>query len=55
MISVAKGVHANRIIEGGAITNPVGNPSQLPEREKEWRRNLIEKALNAIQRESEKG
>jgi len=52
MVSVARGVHANRIIEGTAIVSPVGNPSLSPEREKEWRRNLIEKALDALQREA---
>jgi glycine reductase len=51
MISVAKGVHANRIVEGTAIVNPVGNPSLPPEREREWRRKLIERALDALNRE----
>jgi len=48
MVLVAKGVHANRIIEGKAIVTPVGHPSLSLEREKEWRKKLIEKALNAL-------
>jgi glycine reductase len=51
MVLVAKGVHANRIIEGRAIVTPVGNPGLPPKREKEWRRKLIENALDALRSE----
>jgi glycine reductase len=49
MVSVARGVHANRIIKGTAVVHPVGNPTLSAEDEREWRRNLVEKALNALQ------
>jgi betaine reductase len=49
MVSVAKGVHANRITEGTAIVSPVGNPNLTPEQEKKWRRSLLERALNSLQ------
>ena len=54
MVSVAKGVHANRIIKGTAILNPVGNPNLGRNQEKEWRRKVVAKALNALQTEVKK-
>jgi len=53
MVSVAKGVHANRIIKGTAIVNPVGDPALSVEGEKELRKNLVKKALKALQSERE--
>ena len=53
MVSVAKGVHAHRIVEGNAIVSPLGNPNLPAHQEKELRRTLIEKALNTLQKESE--
>jgi len=44
-------VGANRIIQGIAITNPVGNPGLSPDREKELRRKLVQKALEVLQKE----
>jgi glycine reductase complex component B subunit gamma len=46
--SVAKSVGVSRIITGGGIPYPVGNPSMPREREIEFRRRLVEKALEAI-------
>lgn len=56
LIPAALTVGANRIVQGVAITNPVGNPDLSPEREKELRRRLVEKALEVLQKriESEK-
>jgi glycine reductase len=46
--SVAQSVGASRIITGGGIPYPAGDPSLPPEREVEFRRRLVEKALEAI-------
>lgn len=39
---------ANRIIFGGNFTNPVGAPDLPLDREKNYRRNLLLKALEAM-------
>jgi glycine reductase len=49
--SVAKSVGVSRIITGGGIPYPVGNPSMPRDREVEFRRRLVEKALEAISTE----
>ncbi len=46
--SVAKSVGVSRIITGGGIPYPVGNPSLPRDREVEFRRRLVERALEAI-------
>jgi betaine reductase len=46
--SVAKSVGVSRIITGGGIPYPVGNPSLPRDREIEFRRRLVEKALEAV-------
>jgi glycine reductase len=47
---------ANRIVQGVAITNPVGNPELPKGKEKEFRRRIVRKALEVLQEkiESEK-
>jgi glycine reductase len=49
LIPAALTVGANRIVQGVAITNPVGNPELSREREKELRRRLVKKALEVLQ------
>jgi len=49
LIPAALTVGANRIVQGVAITNPVGNPELSREREKELRRRLMQKALEVLQ------
>jgi len=46
--SIALNVGANRIIFGGDFTNPVGAPDLPLDREKNYRRNLLLKALEAM-------
>ena len=46
--SVAKSVGVSRIITGGGIPYPAGDPNLTPERELEFRRRLVERALEAI-------
>lgn len=46
--SIAFNVGANRIIFGGNFTNPVGAPDLPLDREKNYRRNLLLKALEAM-------
>jgi betaine reductase len=46
--SVAKSVGVSRIITGGGIPYPVGNPALPRDREIEFRRRLVEKALEAV-------
>lgn len=46
--SIAYNVGANRIVFGGDFTSPTGNPDLPLEREKAYRRKILEKALEAI-------
>lgn len=46
--SVAKSVGVSRIITGGGIPYPAGDPNLPSEREVEFRRRLVEKALEAV-------
>ncbi len=46
--SVAKSVGVSRIITGGGIPYPAGDPNLPGDREVEFRRRLVEKALEAI-------
>ena len=48
LASVAKTTLAHRIIEGKAVVNPTGDPQLPPAQEKQWRRSLVDKALDAI-------
>jgi glycine reductase len=48
-LPVAKMIGANRIVLGNGIVHVVGDPSASPEEEKKIRRQLIEKALAALQ------
>ena len=46
--SVAKSVGVSRIITGGGIPYPAGDPNLPGDREVEFRRRMVEKALEAI-------
>ena len=46
--SVAKSVGVSRIVTGGGIPYPVGNPTLPRERELEFRRRLVVAALEAV-------
>ena len=46
--SVAKSVGVSRIITGGGIPYPAGDPNLPADREFEFRKRLVEKALEAI-------
>lgn len=42
-------VGANRIVPAVAIPHPLGNPALDPDEEKKLRRQIVEKALKALQ------
>ena len=46
-------VGANRIVPAIAIPHPLGNPALTMEEEKDIRRNILNKALKALQTEVE--
>ena len=46
---IAKMVGSNRIVLGNGIVHVVGDANLSPEEEKEVRRKLVEKALDALQ------
>ncbi len=52
--SVAESVGVSRIITGGGIPYPAGNPSLTKDREVEFRMRLVEKALEAVSLEIKK-
>ena len=47
--STARMMRASRIVAGGGITHPFGNPRLSPVEEKQFRRGLVEKALDALE------
>ncbi len=49
IITISQTVGANRIVPAVAIPHPLGNPKLPPHEEKELRRNLLKKALAALQ------
>ncbi len=49
IVPISQSVGANRIIPTVAIPHPLGNPALSPEEEKVLRRQLVEKALTALQ------
>jgi len=53
MPSIAQMLGVNRILQGEAVPNPVGDPSLSPEKEKDLRRKYILKALDLLQRDVE--
>ena len=53
-LSIAESVGSNRIVFGGDFTSPTGNPELPLDREKVYRRKIIDKALEVLQIEVEK-
>lgn len=51
VVPISKTVGANRIVPTVAIPHPLGNPALSREEEKELRRKLVRKALQALQTE----
>jgi betaine reductase len=49
MIPVAKEVGSLRAIASGGIVSPTGNPELPPDKEKEYRRQLVLRALQTLQ------
>jgi len=49
--TIALSVGANRIVFGGDFTYPTGNPDLPLDREKAYRKKIIEKCLEALQTE----
>ena len=53
-LSIAESVGSNRIVFGGDFTSPTGNPNLPLDREKVYRRKIIDKALEALKTKVEK-
>ena len=51
--NIAQMVGVNRIVQGRAVPNPVGDPSLPADKEKELRREYVLKALELLQQEVE--
>jgi glycine reductase len=49
MSPLAQSIGANRIVRGKAVPHPFGDPSRTPNEEREFRKSLVEKALEALQ------
>lgn len=47
--SIAFNVKANRIVFGGDFTTPVGDPGLPHARERDYRRNILLKALESLE------
>jgi glycine reductase complex component B subunit gamma len=50
LIPTAITVHANRVVEGSAITHPLGNPNVSRIEEKALRRAIVARALETLTR-----
>ncbi|MCH8309506.1 MAG: hypothetical protein IIB17_03285 [Chloroflexi bacterium] len=48
MTLVAETVGSNRIIRGRSIVHPLGDAELAPDEERELRRNLVQRALDAL-------
>ena len=48
LVSIAKRVGAPRIVPTRGIPFPTGDPSLAPAEEQAWRRQLVERALQAL-------
>lgn len=53
-LSIAESVGSNRIVFGGDFTSPTGNPDLPLERERVYRRKILDKALEALQTKVDK-
>jgi hypothetical protein len=51
MIPVAKEVGSLRAIASGGIVSPTGNPALTAEKERDFRRDLVLRALKTLQEE----
>jgi hypothetical protein len=51
MIPVAQEVGSLRAMGSGGIVTPTGNPELTPEKEKEFRRDLVLRALQILQKD----
>ncbi len=51
VVPISLTVGANRIVPAVAIPHPLGNPKLARDEEKDLRRQLVEKALQALQTE----
>lgn len=51
--NIAQMLGVNRIVQGHAVPNPVGDPSLSPEKEKELRRRYILRALALLRTDVE--
>ncbi len=49
VVPISQTVGANRIVPAIAIPHPLGNPALTHEEEKELRRKIVEKALEALE------
>ena len=49
VVPISQTVGANRIVPAVAIPHPLGNPALTLEEEKEIRRKIVSKALEALQ------
>lgn len=48
MTSVAEMVGATRIVRAGRIPHVLGDPNRSPERERQWRYDLVKYALSTL-------
>jgi glycine reductase len=48
LVSIAEQVGAPRIVVGGGIPYPSGDPTMSPEAERDWRKRLVARCLEAV-------
>jgi len=49
LMTVAQRVGAHRLVRGSRFHHPIGDPTRAPADEERWRRQVVERALAALQ------
>lgn len=52
---IAEGIGSGRILQGNSVVHVLGNPALPEEREKAYRKQMTERALQMLEKEPEDG
>lgn len=55
LTKISEGIGANRILRGNSVLHVFGNPSLLHEKEVDYRREMVEKALSLLEQSPHDG
>lgn len=55
LTKIAEGIGVNRILRGNSVLHVFGNPALPPEKERQYRKEMVEKALALLEQVPEEG